>query len=194
MSHSGGKKETYVYTAECSPFIGLQIYGRRYDDFRESDPNGFCLAWSYIYLEHRLKNPNLNGMQVQEMMKSSIDNMTDYIRKYAYYMLSIRDNMLKQGEKIWKEEEKDFNKYRIHFGNMLTRRRNEYINRKNKSQNCYDFYRQELDLYAQNKGKNISYSFIKETTAYQMICQSWDTLDFVDKSLYVLSHIGDVTI
>lgn len=109
------------------------------DHFRKlGDPIGFCLAWTFWYLEMRLNNPNKNPKQLIKELISLITKSNDgrgqeykfidYIRNYAnkldekknkyllkagfneqfIYNISLRN---KDKKKLIKQFEKDFKKY-----------------------------------------------------------------------------------
>ena len=56
-------------------------------NLKAGDYGGFCLAWSLWYVEHRMKNPNVNIKVLVEKLLNKLTNnelkFSEYIRNYA---------------------------------------------------------------------------------------------------------------
>jgi ankyrin repeat protein len=66
------------------------------------DPQGYCLAWAYWFLELKLSNPDV---EIKELLDNSFDNILTteteegnqfmgYIRKYAFKLDKLKNNFL----------------------------------------------------------------------------------------------------
>ncbi len=85
------------------PYLGFQrIQAAEISEKKETDPTGFCAAWSWWYADVRLSNPNKTRHEVIELalnkLKSNPESFTSYIRSYA-------DFLVKAGEKLLKSED-----------------------------------------------------------------------------------------
>jgi ankyrin repeat protein len=110
-------KIKYLSPNEFCPNIGIQEIQElelELEKVHESigDPLGFCSAWSIWYADLRLSNPNLNR---EDLLKQSIDiskkknNLTNFIRNYAEFMIDHRDQILRKNNilKLYEENIND---------------------------------------------------------------------------------------
>ncbi len=73
------------------------------DNKKLGDPFGYCLAWTFWYLELRLKNPNIDPKELVDNALSKIVNkdsnsnqVLDYIRNYSQELDKMKNNFLKK--------------------------------------------------------------------------------------------------
>ena len=96
-------KLKYIKPSDYNNEIGIQTITNEYsmNTKKLGDPGGFCLAWIYWYLEMRLKNPDINPIDIikksyEEIINDNADNnkkknktdsgdniFINYIRNYA---------------------------------------------------------------------------------------------------------------
>ncbi|MBA42598.1 MAG: hypothetical protein CMF62_01130 [Magnetococcales bacterium] len=69
------------------------------------DPHGYCLAWTFWYLEMRLQNPEVHPKKLVEMSvdkikatrkKDSKNPFIDFIRNYAFELTESKNKVLKE--------------------------------------------------------------------------------------------------
>jgi hypothetical protein len=81
--------------------------GDHYEFKNLGDPEGYCLAWCYWFLELKLKNPDMNEKTLVEnaldeiikIAKPNDDNpLLNYIRNYAKHLDNEKNNVLKSME------------------------------------------------------------------------------------------------
>lgn len=128
----------YYSPKDLNHNISFQIISNdgRIEEKKLGDPTGYCLAWTYWYLEMRIKNPNLEPnkliklsiRKINEHIYKSNDNnkFIDFIREYAnsldkkknkfmksaninennIYNMSLKSN---DHEKLIKYSKKEFN-------------------------------------------------------------------------------------
>ena len=72
------------------------------DNKKQGDPVGYCLAWTFWYLELRLNNPNVDSkILVENALKkiinrdSNSNQVLDYIRNYSHELDKLKNNFLK---------------------------------------------------------------------------------------------------
>ena len=69
------------------------------------DPNGFCIAWCFWYLETRLKNPNIKIVSlINNSIKYIINSettFTEYIRSYSVKLFNILKKYLNDSEILY---------------------------------------------------------------------------------------------
>jgi hypothetical protein len=62
------------------------------------DPGGFCLTWSFAYIDLRLSNPNIPAKNVLDAALKIINNkglkIIDYIRMYVKIIYKLREDIL----------------------------------------------------------------------------------------------------
>ena len=88
---------------EFCPNISFQeLQGGEIDEALESDPGGFCQAWSLWWIEFRLKNAESTKTR-QELVKMAIDqlkqqkgkkSLTKFIRNYGEFIVRQRNKIL----------------------------------------------------------------------------------------------------
>ncbi len=76
------------------------------EEYRKlGDPAGYCLAWSFWYLEMRLKNPDIEPKDLVESALTKIldgkqiknhNIVLDYIRDYSNNLDNIKNDFLKE--------------------------------------------------------------------------------------------------
>ena len=72
------------------------------DNKKQGDPAGYCLAWTFWYLELRLNNPDVDSkILVENALKkiinrdSNSNQVLDYIRNYSHELDKLKNNFLK---------------------------------------------------------------------------------------------------
>ena len=72
------------------------------DNKKQGDPAGYCLAWTFWYLELRLNNPDIDSkILVENALKkivnrdSNSNQVLDYIRNYSHELDKLKNNFLK---------------------------------------------------------------------------------------------------
>lgn len=99
------KKFKYLSTKELFNGIGFQVFSNDVMQMTKKygDPNGYCLAWTYWYLEQRLKNPDVYPSKLIKKMSSEIihngsndkDNgYITYIRNYASGLDNLKNHFM----------------------------------------------------------------------------------------------------
>jgi hypothetical protein len=88
-----GMKLTYLAPKDYMYGMAFQeISGEDYTDVKKlGDPAGYCLAWSYWYLELRVHNPDVHPIDIIKRAMKKINNSSDdsqrkfidFIRNYA---------------------------------------------------------------------------------------------------------------
>ena len=84
------------------PTIGFQILENLEESKckRIGDPNGFCGVWCTWWAYHRLKNPKINSKELVvsliQAIKMGPKSFKNLIRNFSYYIVEIRDNLLKK--------------------------------------------------------------------------------------------------
>jgi hypothetical protein len=73
------------------------------DNKKQGDPVGYCLAWTFWYLELRLNNPDGDAkILVENALKkivnrdSNSNQVLDYIRNYSHELDKLKNNFLKE--------------------------------------------------------------------------------------------------
>ena len=109
-------KLKYIKPSDYKNKIGVQTISNDFELYvkKLGDPEGFCLSWIYWYLETRLKNPDINPIElIEETYKKIIDtNMNrnkklndknkgdftfiNYIRNYASTLDNMKNKLLKK--------------------------------------------------------------------------------------------------
>jgi len=69
------------------------------DGMKQGDFGGFCLGWCIWYIEHKLKNPNvepkiLNNKTIEKMLKLD-DSFTEFIRNYSNKLFDSKFKIMK---------------------------------------------------------------------------------------------------
>ena len=111
-----GKKFITEYHAptDFCPRIGIQWIQTAENIGTTSDPEGFCMAWSFWYANLRLANPDLDRSYVLDVSINTIKNMdvtyTDFIRTYSSAILEYHRELVKSKDSI-----KTFIKYSKKF-------------------------------------------------------------------------------
>jgi hypothetical protein len=83
----------YISPTYYCPYFGLQKLEEVEPDKNITDPAGWCAAWSLLYADLRIKNPDIPQKKLLEDMISSINKsgdksaMTKFIRNYANFIL-----------------------------------------------------------------------------------------------------------
>jgi hypothetical protein len=119
-----------VYTGFC-PAASFQMIQSLEDVFLETDPMGFCNAWTLWWLDFRLANADID-MSREELAEEAIDMLktkpkyfTTFIRNYAEFIIQERTKIImeaydrlnesEEGQKLLSEQasfRKAFNKLR----------------------------------------------------------------------------------
>ena len=102
----------YLRPSDFLPDVGFQTIGNdAATHYRKlGDPGGYCLAWSLLYLETRVKNPTLHPKQLVEKMYGFIQNrklkpsgrddplmgFINYIRDYTHQLDKEKNHLLKK--------------------------------------------------------------------------------------------------
>lgn len=79
----------YIRPKDYEPMVGFQSISDENNlaNLKAGDYGGFCLAWSLWYVEHRMKNPNVNIKVLVEKLLNKLTNnelkFSEYIRNYA---------------------------------------------------------------------------------------------------------------
>lgn len=67
---------------------------------KETDPDGFCGIWCILFIEYRLKNPDMKYKDVMKLMMKDVKKnnkiIRDWIRNYLYFITKQRDLFLKK--------------------------------------------------------------------------------------------------
>lgn len=100
------KNLTYLKPSDIFDGIGFQVISNDNEPENKilGDPNGYCLAWVFWYLEMRLSNPDVSS---KDIIKLSLDNITklnenvttdkkfiSFIRNYATKLDNEKNNFL----------------------------------------------------------------------------------------------------
>ena len=95
-SKSGYK---YIHPSEFLDLISFQQYDVTISDHRIGDPGGFCLAWSFWFLEYYLLNPD---EELKELANNAITHVInsdttfqEFIRSYANKLANWQLNFYK---------------------------------------------------------------------------------------------------
>lgn len=88
------------YTLEFERCLyGIQaMQGSEYLDFK-GDPGGFCMAWSFLVAELKVRFPQLEMDEIQQTIQDAVPNLTKFIRGEANFTNRI---VLQVGENVWK--------------------------------------------------------------------------------------------
>ena len=84
------------------PTIGFQILENLEESKckRLGDPNGFCGVWCTWWAYHRIKNPNISNKELAvsliQIIKMENKSFKNLIRNFSYYIVEVRDNLLKK--------------------------------------------------------------------------------------------------
>lgn len=97
------KKLTYLKPSDYTDGLSFQTFSNDNDiTFKKlGDPFGYCLAWSFWYLETRLSNPEMHPKDIIKLAtekiidrKSSNTKFIDFIRNYAKELNSSKNILL----------------------------------------------------------------------------------------------------
>jgi ankyrin repeat protein len=114
--HNKSLKLIYIKPSDYKNKIGVQTISNDFELYvkKLGDPEGFCLSWIYWYLETRLKNPDINPIElIEETYKKIIDTnlnrnkklndknkgdftFINYIRNYASTLDNIKNKLLQK--------------------------------------------------------------------------------------------------
>lgn len=118
---------TYLSPADTSKGISFQIFSDETNDknYVENDPTGFCIAWCIWYVETRIKNfdvkPSKLIKYVIEEINKNADHTKDYIRNYANYIDSEKNNILSEcglSKKYWYKHTIPTDLYKTYIKNI----------------------------------------------------------------------------
>ena len=97
------KNIKYISPKEFMNRIGFQNiseFENKYENIKIGDPNGFCVAWCFWYLEMKLNNPDLDNIKlINKSIKNIINtnkSFTEYIRDYANDLFNIIEKIFLQ--------------------------------------------------------------------------------------------------
>ena len=84
--------KTVYEPQDFCPYFGFQrIQAVEKGEKKDTDPYGFCAAWTMWYADVRLANPNKSRDKVIELamekIKSNPDSFTSFIRSYAEFLV-----------------------------------------------------------------------------------------------------------
>ena len=92
----------YIGPIDTSIGISFQVFSDESNDknYVENDPTGFCIAWCIWYVETRIKNYKIKPKKlikhtIEEINKNE-EHTKDYIRNYANYIDSEKNNILEE--------------------------------------------------------------------------------------------------
>jgi hypothetical protein len=99
-----------------------------FENKKLGDPVGYCLAWTFWYIEMRINNPlyepyeivKISIGKIKDLYNKSLNPFIDFIRDYAFTLNSNKNNLL-QKFKISKDK----------FYNMVHNEKDENIIQKN---------------------------------------------------------------
>jgi hypothetical protein len=94
----------YYKPIDFCPKANVQIIeSREISTGKKFDPEGFCLIWSYFYIDLRLANPDIDRKQLIINLIYQITNneksFRGFIRQYYYFLILIRNKILEGVEK-----------------------------------------------------------------------------------------------
>jgi hypothetical protein len=92
----------YLKPSEYLPKPGYQLLSNEYDNKNQKngDFGGFCLGWCIWYVEHRIKNNNidpitLNKKTLEKMLR--LDNsIVEFIRNYSNTLFNKKIQIIKK--------------------------------------------------------------------------------------------------
>ena len=93
---------TLIKPQDFLPTIGFQILENLEESRckRLGDPNGFCGVWCTWWAYHRIKNPNISNKELAvsliQIIKIENKSFKNLIRNFSYYIVEVRDNLLKK--------------------------------------------------------------------------------------------------
>jgi len=101
----------YLKTQDININLGLQAYGER-KYLLEDEIKGYCGAWSFLYIQSRISNPDMPQKTLVKLLIEQINkkgNQINMIRNYVKYILNegYRHNYEIEPKKLFDEEEDD---------------------------------------------------------------------------------------
>jgi len=96
LSKKFGKKIKYIGPRELETEFGPQAS----EEFQNKvgDPGGYCVTWSWAYVDLRLSNPNLSPQKLFDKIMDELRKrgmrIKDYARNYVKYALNYREKIL----------------------------------------------------------------------------------------------------
>ena len=82
------------------PYHGFQMIEFFNKEHKIRDLDGYCLPWTYWYLELRINNSSIPQKElvkkVIEILRENVGNFKKIIRSYSYLLISKRDHILKK--------------------------------------------------------------------------------------------------
>lgn len=78
------------------PLVSFQLLQHGEGHKLDTDPSGFCQAWSHWWIEHRLSNPDKTRHELVEETLRDIKELTPFIRKYANKIQKIRTKLIRR--------------------------------------------------------------------------------------------------
>jgi hypothetical protein len=90
----------YLKPQDFLPKPGYQLLSKDFNNKKAGDFGGFCLAWCIWYIEHRLKNNNIEPKQLNiktlEMLIKEEDTLSEFIRNYSHKLVDYKFKLYKQ--------------------------------------------------------------------------------------------------
>lgn len=90
----------YLRPSEFLPKPGYQLLSKDFNNKKAGDFGGFCLAWCIWYIEHRLKNTNIEPKQLNnktlEMLIKDEDTLSEFIRNYSNKLVDYKFKLYKE--------------------------------------------------------------------------------------------------
>lgn len=92
------KAYTYISPKQFESEYSFQGLSSEAISTKIGDPGGFCLTWSFVYIDLRLSNPNVKPKKLLEETIKIINNngmhLVDYIRLYIKIIYKLREDIL----------------------------------------------------------------------------------------------------